>query len=48
MAKKLVAANICSVQCPVETANGLPNAHYIDPQVFNEESEAILKLTWYD
>ena len=46
MAKKLVATNICSVQCPVETANGLPNAYYIDPQVFNEESEAILKSTW--
>jgi len=46
MAKKLVATNICSVQGSVETANGLPNAHYIDPQVFNKESEAILKSTW--
>jgi len=27
-------------------ANGLANAHYIDPQVFAEESEAVLKATW--
>ena len=27
-------------------ANGLPNAHYIDPKVFSEESQAVLKATW--
>ena len=30
----------------METANGLPNAHYTDPKVFSEESEAVLKDTW--
>ena len=29
----------------METANGLPNAHYTDPKVFSEESEAVLKAT---
>ena len=46
MAKNLVATNVSSVQGLVETANGLPNAHYIDPQVFNEESEVVLKSSW--
>ena len=45
-AKNLVATNFSSVQGPVETANGLPNPHYINLQVFNKESEAILKLSW--
>jgi choline monooxygenase len=46
MAKDLTPTDIDSVQRPVETANGLANAHYIDPQVFAEESEAVLKATW--
>ena len=46
MAKHLITTNISSVQRHVETANGLPNAHYIDEQVFGEESEAVLKATW--
>ena len=46
MAKHLMTTNISSVQRHVETANGLPNAHYIDEQVFGEESEAVLKATW--
>jgi phenylpropionate dioxygenase-like ring-hydroxylating dioxygenase large terminal subunit len=46
MAKNLTPTDIDSVQRPVEMANGLANAHYIDPQVFAEESEAVLKATW--
>ena len=46
MAKYLTPTDIGSVQRPVEMANGLANAHYIDPQVFAEESEAVLKATW--
>ena len=46
MAKNLVVINVSSVQGLVETANGLTNSHYIDPQVFNEESETILKSSW--
>ena len=46
MDQSLNTTNICSLQRPVETANGLPNAHYTDPKVFSEESEAVLKATW--
>ena len=46
MDQNLNTANICSVQKPVETANGSPNAHYIYPKVFSEESGAVLKATW--
>lgn len=46
MAKHLTATDLSSVQRSVEQANGLPNAHYIDPQVFSEEAEAVLKCTW--
>ena len=31
---------------PVETARGLPNAHYTDPKVFAEEKQAILFDNW--
>ena len=46
MPKDLQETDITSVQRPVAVANGLANAHYIDPQVFSEESEAVLKATW--
>ena len=46
MAKDYIQTNISSVQQSVERANGLANAHYIDPAVFAEESEAVLKATW--
>jgi len=35
-----------SVRRPVESANGLPNAHYIDAATFALESDAVLKATW--
>ena len=46
MAKDYIQTDITSVQQSVEQANGLANAHYIDPAVFAEESEAVLKATW--
>ncbi|SMP22718.1 aromatic ring-hydroxylating oxygenase subunit alpha [Shimia sagamensis] len=35
-----------AVRHPVASANGLPNTHYTDPQVFSEETDALLKSTW--
>ncbi len=46
MPKDIAQTDIASVQRPVETANGLSNAHYIDPDVFAEESNAVLKANW--
>ena len=46
MDQNLNIINIYSVQRPVESANGLPNAHYTDPKAFSEESEAVIKATW--
>ncbi|MFY0660140.1 MAG: aromatic ring-hydroxylating dioxygenase subunit alpha [Shimia sp.] len=37
---------LTAVRRPVTTANGLPNAHYTDPAVFAEETDALLKATW--
>ncbi len=38
--------DLSNVRTAVETANGLPNAHYIDPQVFEEEKHALLFSQW--
>lgn len=38
--------NLERVGAPVERANGLPNAHYIDPAVFEEEKAAVLHANW--
>ena len=38
--------NLAAVRRPVETAQGLPNAHYIDPALFAEERDAVLFATW--
>jgi phenylpropionate dioxygenase-like ring-hydroxylating dioxygenase large terminal subunit len=38
--------DLSSVRKPVETAQGLPNAHYIDPAVFQEEKQALLFDEW--
>ena len=35
-----------SVMTDVSVANGLPNEHYIDPSVFDEEKHAVLFKTW--
>lgn len=41
-----MATDITNVLRPIQTANGLPNAHYIDPIVFDEECNALLKNQW--
>ena len=38
--------DLTNVRTPVEQANGLPNAHYIDPAVFEEEKHALLFSQW--
>jgi len=37
---------LSQVRQPTGRANGLPNAHYIDPQVFGEENQALLMNEW--
>jgi phenylpropionate dioxygenase-like ring-hydroxylating dioxygenase large terminal subunit len=34
------------VRRPIHKANGLPNAHYIDPLVFDEEKHAVIFSQW--
>lgn len=38
--------DLSSVRTTVDKANGLPNAHYIDPAVYAEEREALLFSQW--
>ncbi|MCZ0810853.1 MAG: aromatic ring-hydroxylating oxygenase subunit alpha [Pseudomonadota bacterium] len=38
--------DLSNVRSSVERANGLPNAHYIDAAIFNEEKEALLFSQW--
>ena len=38
--------DLSNVRTSVEKANGLPNAHYIDPAVFQEEKHALLFSQW--
>lgn len=37
---------LSSVLTSVERASGLPNAHYVDPEVFDEEKHAVLFANW--
>lgn len=46
MASPVTTGSLENVQQPIQTANGLPNSHYIDPDIFKEETEAILKSSW--
>ena len=46
MAKDIVPQTLDAVRQPIETANGLPNAHYIDPDVFEIEKRAVLCANW--
>lgn len=39
-------SNLSNVRQPLDKANGLSNAHYIDPIVFNEERDAVLFDNW--
>ena len=38
--------DLSNVRQSVDKANGLPNAHYIDPAVFEEEKHALLLSQW--
>lgn len=38
--------NLDAVRRPLDQANGLPNAHYIDANVFDEERTAVLAAGW--
>ena len=39
-------SSLTSVLTDVNTANGLPNEHYIDPSVFDEEKRSVLFANW--
>ena len=41
-----IPTNLDPVLTTVDKARGLPNAHYIDPHVFDEEREAVLFSNW--
>ncbi|NNK79747.1 MAG: aromatic ring-hydroxylating dioxygenase subunit alpha [Litoreibacter sp.] len=41
-----MTSDLSYVTRPVEQARGLPNAHYVDPDVFAEERDAILMANW--
>ncbi len=40
------ATDLSGVCRPVETANGLPNAHYVDPAIYAEERDALIFSQW--
>lgn len=42
----MILTDLSNVNAPVETANGLPNAHYVDKAVFEEETQALLASQW--
>jgi phenylpropionate dioxygenase-like ring-hydroxylating dioxygenase large terminal subunit len=46
MASPVTTVSLENVQQPIQTSNVLPNSHYIDPDIFKEETEAILKSSW--
>ncbi|MCH2076533.1 MAG: aromatic ring-hydroxylating dioxygenase subunit alpha [Rhodobacteraceae bacterium] len=46
MARDIDPNALDAVRRPIETANGLPNAHYTDPDVFKAEAKATLLATW--
>ncbi|MGJ8545276.1 MAG: aromatic ring-hydroxylating oxygenase subunit alpha [Sulfitobacter sp.] len=39
-------SDLSAVRQPIAQANGLPNAHYIDPAMFDEERSAVLGDNW--
>ena len=42
----LSVTDLSTVRRPIEQANGLPNAHYIDPAIYEEEKQALLFDGW--
>lgn len=41
-----MTTDLSQVTQPLSKANGLPNAHYVDANVFKEEAEAVLFKSW--
>lgn len=41
-----IVTDLSAVRGPIERAQGLPNAHYIDPIVHQEENQALLATQW--
>ena len=46
MAKDIPDSDLSAVRRSVDTAQGLPNAYYIDPTVWEEEKKAVLFASW--
>lgn len=46
MAKDIPADALQAVRQPIESARGLPNAHYVDQSMFEEEKHAVLFSSW--
>ncbi len=46
MASDTTPTPLAAVRQPIETANGLPNAHYVDPSMWEEERNAVLFSSW--
>jgi len=46
MPEDIRSAPLDRVRAPIDRANGLPNAHYIDPATIAEENRAVLETTW--
>ena len=38
--------DLANVQAPIETANGLPNACYIDPAMYQHEQNTLFRNSW--
>ncbi|GFE66873.1 aromatic ring-hydroxylating oxygenase subunit alpha [Litoreibacter roseus] len=41
-----MSTDLSAIKRPLAQANGLPNAHYTDPTVFEEEKHAVLFANW--
>ncbi|MFT5742638.1 MAG: choline monooxygenase [Paracoccaceae bacterium] len=39
-------SDLSAVRAPLETAQGLPNAHYVDPAMYEVEKHAVLFASW--
>ena len=38
--------DLANVQAPIETANGLPNACYIDAALYKDEQDTVFRDSW--
>ena len=42
----MTVTDLSKVHSSIESANGLPNEHYVDPAIFAEERQALLYGQW--